>query len=338
MDLWECALGFMDSQVLMTAEKLGVFNALADGADSPGGVARATGMPEDSVGRLLVALCALGIVEKTEDGRYVNGPEADDKLVEGRPGYVGSMFKHVREDLYPLWAHFEDALREGEAQWERAFGDGEDGDGTPRNEEVFEKPESLRAFMDGMHAITYPAAEEFASDAAELDEIETIVDLGGASGAFLIALARRAPHLRGTVFDLPQVQPIAEDFFRRYEVDDRLDFHAGDFFSEPLPEADAYSLGFVLHDWETEQGTRLLEKVSGAVRPGGILIIGEYLLDDDKTGPLFVARSDLNMLVAARGRERSAQEYGEWIEPFGFEIERVRLTSNGKNFMVARQR
>lgn len=336
MDPWKCALGFMDSQILLTAEELGVFNALDDGAGTADEVAEATGLPPDSADRLLIALCALDIVKKDADARYVNGEEAAAKLVEGEPGYIGDMFRHVREDLYPLWRHFREALVDGAAQWDRAFAN--DG-GTPRNEAIHEDPDTLRSFHEGMQAVSYPAAAEFAASAPELEEIEHIVDIGGAGGAFLIALAEAQPDLRGTVLDLAQVEPIAEEFFRRHGVDDRLTFRTADFFHDPIPAgADAYSLGFVLHDWDTDAGSLLLRKVADAARPGSLLIIGEYFLNDEKTGPLFVARSNLNMLIAARGRERSASEYADWIREFGFERERIRLTSHGKNFLIARRR
>lgn len=333
MDLWETALGFMDAQVLLTADDLGVFDALENGPRTAEHVADTVDLPTDSTDRLLVALAALGIVEKNEDGLYTNGPEASEQLVSGKPGYIGSLFDHVRDELYPLWRYFGNALREQAPQWERAFaGDPE------RREQMHEDPKALRAFMRGMHDISYPPAREFASDSPELEEIDWIVDVGGATGAFLIALAERAPHLRGTVFDLPQVEPIAEEYFREAGLADRLDAQAGDFHNDPIPAgADAYHLGFVLHDWDTETGSMLLGKIAEAAPRGAYLIIGEYFLNDRKTGPLFVARSDLNMLVAAEGRERSAGEYAEWAKEFGFEFERIRLTSEGKNFLVTRK-
>jgi SAM-dependent methyltransferase len=189
-----------------------------------------------------------------------------------------------------------------------------------------------------MHAITYHAASELAAHAPELREVGSITDLGGASGAFVIALAQANARLEGCVFDLPPVRPIAEDYFRSSGLDGRLAFRAGDFWKDPLPAgSDAYSLGYILHDWSTEGGTFLLRKVAAALRPGGLLIVGEGLWEDDRSGPAWIARSDLNMLLAARGRERSARDYREWIEPLGFRIERVQPTSRGKQFIFARR-
>lgn len=334
MDLWDLALGFMDAQMLLTADELGVFGLLAEHPRTAGEIARRTGLPEDSAERLLTGLCTLGVVRRRRDGRFRNGPEAAAQLVPGRSGYIGSMFGHLRRELYPLWGHLRAALERGEAPWEETFGSEE------RRHAMHEDPDALRAFHDGMHAIAYEAAADFAEQAAEeLGRIEHVVDVGGSSGGFLIALAERHPQLHGTVFDLPQVRPIAEERFREQGLDARLRFHGGSFFDDPLPEgADAYALGFILHDWDEHANARLLEGIADAAEPGALLIVGEYLLDDDKTGPRWVARSNLNMLVAAQGRERTAGEYIELVERHGFEYENIWLTGKGKHFLQARRR
>jgi hypothetical protein len=318
VDIWERALGFMDAQVLLAAEALGIFDRLDRGAATAAEVAAAAGLPPDSATRLLTALCALELVRREGDDRYVNGPEAAAQLVRDKPGYIGGLFRHLREELYPLWHHFTDALREGRAQWGRPL------PAAPAPGEMYADPARLRGFLDGMHRVTYPAAEAFAASAAEMHDVGTIADLGGASGAFLIALARRLPGLRGTILDLPAVGPIAEEYIRESGLGDRLRFQACDLFSDPLPAgADAYAMGFILHDWDTEGGTFLLRKIAAASRPGALLILGEYLLDDDRTGPLHVARMDLNMLASARGRERTGAEYRAWVRECGFALERL---------------
>jgi hypothetical protein len=334
VDIWECVLGFMDAQILLTAEEIGIFKVLDNGPCAAEEVARRTDLPPDSAERLLNALAGLGAIQKRMDGRFVNSAEASAQLVPGKPDYIGAMFHHVREDLYPMWHYFKEALQERQSQWQRAHGAE-----SAANENLYSDAPALRKFMEGMHTITYRVAQEFAAAAPELARINSIVDLGGASGAFLVALAQVRPSLRGTVFDLPEVEPITRDFFRHYGVNDRLDFLPGNFWEDPLPPGqDAYALGFILHDWSTEQGTAILQKIAGAAPPGAFLIISEYLLDQDKTSPKWVVRSDLNMLVAARGRERNTEEYRQWVEEAGFTLERVHKTSLGKHFLIFTRR
>lgn len=339
MNVWDCALGFMHAQMLLTAEKVGVFDRLNGGPCTAEEVAAASDLPLDSTRRLLTGLCALDLVERDSDGRYRNSPEASEQLVTGKPGYIGDFFHHVRNVLYPAWGDLEEALRNNtdpSPDGSEPLLDPEEEE-VP-SEEVFSDEESLRSFMDGMHTLTYGAGRTLAANAPELQDVEHVVDVGGASGAFLIALAESLPDLHGTVLDLPQVRPIAEEYISNHDLEDRLSFEGADFFNDPLPEgADAYSLGHILHDWDEAAGSHLLEKIANSIQPGGLLIIGESLFNEDRTGPLHVARNDLNMLVVARGRERTAQEYEDWIGEFGFELERIEPTEE-KDFLIARHR
>jgi 3-hydroxy-5-methyl-1-naphthoate 3-O-methyltransferase len=334
MDIWEIALGFMDSQALLTAEKLGLFAALDEQPLEITQLASRIGLPEDSTERLVTALAAMGVLHRS-NGHVRNTQPASEQLVPGKPAYIGSLFRHVREDLYPVWTHLEHALREQKPQWERQAADG----GELRNEKMHQDPEALRAFLMGMHSITSDAGIHFSEMWPGAKDIRSITDVGGAAGSFLISLSRNNPKLRGVIFDLPHVRPIAEDLVKEHGLSDRISFHPGDFFADPIPAgSDAYSLGFVLHDWDDNAGSMLLWKIHEAARPGATLILGEYLLTGDRSGPLRVARQDLNMLVAARGRERSMEEYIEWMDRCGFEFEQVFLTRNGKNFLIARRK
>lgn len=339
MNIWDHALSFMHAQMLLTAEELGVFDRLDEQPCTSKELAESVGLSHDSARRLLTGLSALELVEREADGCYVNSAEAAAQLVSGKPGYIGHMFDHVREVLYPAWGDLKEALLENEQREPEGLpGRRPPAEGEQPSADVYRDEQSLRSFMEGMHTITYEAGQKFAAHAPELQEVEHIVDIGGASGAFLIALAQEHPHLKGTVLDLPEVQPIAEEHFQAQHLEGRLSFEARDFFHDPLPAGhDAYSLGFILHDWDEEAGSHLLEKISEAIRANGLLIIGESLLDADRAGPLHVARNDLNMMVVAQGRERTAREYEAWIGEYGFDLERIQPTEE-KDFLIARRR
>lgn len=329
MDIWKCALGFMDSQALLTAEEIGVFNCLERQPMNAEEIASHLEISVDSAERLLDFLSGLDIIEKDNNGNYRNSNEASKLLVRGKPGYIGDLFVHLREDLYPLWGTLKKALETG---------------GTIKKQKTERKnnrphPEKIRAFTLGMHTLTYQNGIEFAENAPELESVETIVDVGGAGGSFLIACAQKFPQLKGTVADLDYVQPVAEELFRKYDLQERLNFTSVNFFADPLPKnADAYMLGYILHDWTYEEGSVILSKISGAAPTNSLLLIGEYLLTSDKTGPLHVARANMNMLVAARGKERTAEEYRRWIDKFGFSLERIQMTKSLRAFLIARKR
>ncbi len=82
----------------------------------------------------------------------------------------------------------------------------------------------------------------------------------------------------------------------------------------------------------------ILSKIAEAAKPGTLLINGEYLLNENKTGPRHVVRANLNMLVAARGRERTEEEYRTWMDCHGFTLVRKQMTDTQRAFLVARKR
>jgi acetylserotonin N-methyltransferase len=93
---------------------------------------------------------------------------------------------------------------------------------------------------------------------------------------------------------------------------------AGDFFTGPLPSADLYALGRILHDWSEDKIRLLLSGVCAALPAGGGLLIAEKLLRDDMSGPVHAHMQSLNMLVCTEGRERSFSQYAELLNEAGF--------------------
>jgi acetylserotonin O-methyltransferase len=254
--------------------------------------------------RLLDACVALGLLEQ-RDGAYVNTPESDKYLRSDSPDALTGYLHYSNEALYPMWAHLEDAVREGTPRWKQTFGvEGGIFSGFFRTEE------SKREFLKGMHGfgrITSPAV----AAAFDLSRFHRLIDLGGASGHLTEAVHERYPHIDAQVFDLPEVAKLYPGAI------------AGDFFTDPLPQADLYSVGRILHDWSDETIHHLLAKIYAALPQGGGLLIAEKLLEPD-----FVAAhmQSLNMLIAAEGRERSAGEYEALLRAAGFSNVQSRVT------------
>jgi acetylserotonin O-methyltransferase len=117
----------------------------------------------------------------------------------------------------------------------------------------------------------------------------------------------------------------------------RLAVVEGDFFTDPLPPADLYCLGRILHDWSDAKIHRLLARIFEALPPGGGLLIAETLLDDDHSGPVPAQMQSLNMLVCTEGRERSEAEYRALLESAGFTGIEARRTGTPLDAVLARK-
>ena len=135
-----------------------------------------------------------------------------------------------------------------------------------------------------------------------------------------------------------RVVVLAQEFIDRSADRARLGVIAGDFFKDPLPEADLFALGRILHDWSPEKIRLLLSKIVQRLPSGGGLLIAERLLDDDKTGPLKGQLQSLNMLVCTEGKERSAAEYRAILLEAGFSGVEARVTGSVVDAVLATKR
>jgi acetylserotonin O-methyltransferase len=312
---------FRRSQTMFTAVELGVFDLLHDAPADAETVARTLRTNADATARLLDACAALGLLRKRE-GVYANEPVAETYLCAGSPHTLGGYIRYSADALYPMWGHLADAVREGAPRWSQTFGLA-----GPIFSAFFRTDAAMRDFLLGMHGFGMLTSPAIAS-AFDLSRFHTIADLGGATGHLAIAACERWPNLRGVVFDLGPVTKLVP-------AHDRIEVVAGDFFADPLPPADLYALGRILHDWSDEKIALLLGRIYNALPPGGALLIAERLLHDDGVGPIGANMQSLNMLVVTEGKERTAAGYERVLRAAGFTGVQFRRTGLALDAILA---
>jgi SAM-dependent methyltransferase len=319
------ALSFWSAKVAMTAVDVGVFGELANGPRDVRELATALGFAGRGARDFFDALVALGLLERT-DQRYANTPLAARYLDPRQSSYIGGVFEMTNQRLYPVWRELASALHTGE----------------PRNE-AKEEPDyyanlgrhadRLAVFLRGMTGLSAGASRALAAR-LPWSEHRTFVDVGGAEGGLAVQLAQAHAHLAGTCFDLEEVRPYFAEYVARFGLAGRLQFHAGDFFVEPLPHADVIVMGHVLHNWNLDQKRALVRAAYAALPPGGIYVVHESLIDDERrtnTGALMMS---LNMLLVTReGFGFTGAECQTWMFEAGFSKTRVEQLC-GSEWMV----
>jgi acetylserotonin N-methyltransferase len=283
--------GFRRSQTLFAAVQLGIFDGpRPDGAE---------------VDRLLEACASLGLLTKSEGG-YVNTEVADTFLSRKSPQSLAGYIRFASAGLYLKWANLAEALG---------------GEAARKSDQSLEtKPHGHRDFMDGMQGFGLLSSPHVAS-AFDLSAFSTFVDLGGSTGHLALALLERYPAMQVGVFDLPEVIENIKDY-----TTTKARLYPGNFFIDPLPSADLYGLGKVLHNCSEQNIAILLDRIYQALPSGGGLLVAERLLDEDRCGPVHVHMSSLNMLVASMGRERTFSEYRPYLLGAGFRSVEMRKT------------
>jgi len=302
---------FRRSKTMFAAAALGIFDRLAEGSWDAATLARTMGVNAGALARLLDGCVGLGLLAK--DGRgYSNTPLAQAYLRRSSPDTLVGYVLYSNRALYRLWANLEEAVREGTHRWTQTFGPE-----ASLFDHYFKTEEAKRDFLMGMHGYGQVSSPPMVA-AFDLSRFRSLVDLGGATGHMAIAACQRYAGLRAAVFDLPRVIPVTREYIERAGLAARIGAISGDFFQDPLPDADLYSLGRVLHDWSEEKIRRLLRKVCDRLPHGGALLVAEWILEEDKSGPLSALMQSLNMLVCTEGKERTLSEYAALLYEAGF--------------------
>jgi hypothetical protein len=309
-EIMQLGFAFWGSKALLSAVELGLFSELAGGPLDGDELRDRLGLDRRSATDFFDALVSLGMLER-EEGRYSNTPETDLFLDRAKPSYVGGILEMANARLYPFWGSLTEGLRTGTPQNEAKHG--EDFFAT-----IYADPERLALFAGGMSAISAGAGQVIAAKFPWADH-NSLIDIGCAEGAVPAQIALAHDHITGGGFDLPALEPIFNDYVAGFGLSDRLSFTGGDFFTDPLPEADVLVMGHILHDWDLEQKRLLLKKAYDALPEGGALIVYEALIDDERRENAFGLLMSLNMLIETEGGfDYTGADCQEWMAETGF--------------------
>ena len=313
----QIGLAFWSSKALLSAVELEVFTHLAQGPMSGSELALATGLDARSWRDFFDALVALGMLNR-QNGLYSNTPEANLFLDKAKPTYIGGMLEMANARLYHHWGSLTEGLRTGRPQNEsKESGDGDTFDS------LYAHPKRLRGFLQAMTGISLGPARAIAQK-FPWKKYQTFADIGTAQGGLPTQVALAHEHVTGKGFDLPAVQEVFEEYVDSFGLSPRLSFHPGNFFEDPLPEADVLVMGHILHDWDLEQKQMLLGKAVQALPKGGSLVVYESLIDDDRCQNAFGLLASLNMLIETPGGfDYTGADCCGWMKKAGFSETRV---------------
>ncbi len=308
LDLLEA---FRRSKTLFAAVSLGVFDSLESGQANASELALSLRADTEALERLLDACVGLGLLNRI-DGKYSNNALATRYLLSSSPCRMTGYINYSNSVMWPMWGKLEDAVREGTHRWQQCFGLA-----GPIFSHFFRDEAAKREFLMGMHGFGVISSPQVVS-AIDLSRFKCLADLGGATGHLAIAACERYPSLRAIVFDLPAALPLAKEIIDQSAVATRIELVGGDFFYDPLPQADLYALGRILHDWSEGKIRLLLKRIFDSLPSGGGILVAEKLLTEDKTGPRWAQMQSLNMLTCTEGKERTLTEYEALLLEAGF--------------------
>ena len=258
-------------------------------------VSSATHTP--SLYRLLRALASSGIFAEREHRVFELTPLAEP-LRSDVPGSLRAMCAlRVEPWFLGAWGELLHSIRTGEPGFDRYAGS-----------DLFtflqRNPDALATFGEAMGSLVAHGFRGHSLRLRLLTRWSHCRRGGGGQGALLTAILQAHPTARGVLFDRPETVAQAAELLKRAAVEDRCGLVGGSFFERVPEDGDLYILKSVIHDWEDEQAVAILRNVRRAISAAGKLLLIERVIPPGNT-PSTSKWMDLNMLVAANGRERT---------------------------------
>jgi predicted O-methyltransferase YrrM len=281
-DVLEMARGFQPACVLAAAVDLDVFGVLRAGPLTAAATAEAMRTDPRATAVLLDALTAMELLRK-QAGRYSVPPEVADLLTDAGAHSVVNMARHQANCLR-RWVQLPQVVQSGRPAERKPSIRGEAADEA--------------AFIGAMHNVSGPLVETV-MEALQPLRFDRLLDIGGASGTWTMAFLRAAPQAKATLFDLPDVIPMARRRLTEAGLADRVTLVPGDFYRDPLPGGcDLAWISAIVHQNSREQNRELFAKVQAALTPGGTVLIRDIVMDASHVHPAAGAMFAINMLVS----------------------------------------
>ena len=273
--------GFIASKALFAALDLDLFTRIAGGAATLAELATATVIAANRLRTLLTALKTIGLVSEGEDGKFVNAPAVETYLVAGAPGDFRDYIKTVNGGfLYEGLRHLEKSLR-----GERIFPDKGFYEGIVYSEGGVGGP----AFSSAQHAGSLGPARLMARR-VDLSGATRFLDVGGGSGAYTLAFLQQNPKLSATILDFPETTETARHYAAEAGLSDRVTHLQGNAITTEWPgEQDVVLMSYV---WSAVGGNdipTLAERAFAALKPGGLVLVHDFMVEDRHDGPAFAA-------------------------------------------------
>lgn len=278
---------------------------------------------------VLLTLCrASNLIHTDEQGGHHLTAQGREHFVKGSPWYLGPYYAPVRDT--PITKGFVQVLTTGRPGSWQAKSDAKDW------HESMLDPEFARGFTELMNCRGMLFGQHLAHSVGPLlGQRSHLLDVGGGSGIYSSTLVAAHPQLRATVLEQPPVDAIVRQEIERHGLGERVQVFAGDMFNVIWPQADIVLLSNVLHDWDVAEARALLTKAAATLPSGGLLIIHDAFIRDDKTGPMAVAEYSALLMNITQGKCYSPSEYAALMDGLGLKPGPYQDTVADRGFMTA---
>jgi ubiquinone/menaquinone biosynthesis C-methylase UbiE len=301
------AWGYAPTLIIEAAVRHQVFDLLDESPKTIQQLAKKSGASERGLTAIANALVGLNFLLRKGE-RYALTPESAAFLVSTRPGFLGALYRHMASQIMPKWLQLGRVVRTGKPAM--AVNDQKTG------------AAFFAEFVEALFPMGYHAVVAL-GEHLKISQTKTpihVLDIAAGSGVWGIALAEQSQLVRISAVDWPEVLKVTKRVAKRRGVGNRLEIIPGDLGKVDFgSDYQVATLGHILHSEGRERSRRLLRKVFKALAPGGTIVIGEFVPNDERTGPPTALIFAVNMLVnTEQGDTFTFAEMSQWLRESGF--------------------
>ena len=316
--------GFARSQLLFTACDLDIFTQIANGHRVAPAIAKAIHVDLRALTIVLDGLVGIGFLEK-HNSAYKLPPDVEKYLVKTSPSYMGGMVKHGKR-LMDTWTQLSSVVKTGQPAGSAQ--------GLAQLEAYFAE------LAKGLYVSNYPTAQQLAEmlDFKSAPNDLSILDVGGGTGVWSIALLEANHNARATILDYPSVVEIAKEYVAKHQLSERVTYTPGDLEMLTLPENtyDFAVLANICHAIGPFSTAELIAHVAEALKPGGKLVVVDFVPDDDRSEPGWPLLFGVNeMITTDEGNVFTQTEYTQWFEAAGLSLASKHILDGDVTALVA---
>ncbi len=311
------------TSILGAAAQHGIFTALEGNPATTETVAKKTGISLRGAQALLDGLTGLGFLSLSE-GQYQNTPDASMFLVKGKPSYLGGMAEVFLQD-FATWQNLPEAAKTGLPS-------------TQNTTDVADNP-FWHVLVPAIAALSFPVAQMAAERLGVAKaSAASWLDVGGGSGVWSAVWLGVNKQAIGTQLDWPNVNKIARGFVATLEsriasrrltgISTRRTSAPKNMTSRSTPTLPTRS--------RQPKTSRISANFARRIKPGGTLVVNDFILKDDRTGHPFAMLFASQMLVATKnGFTYRQSDYRNWLTEAGFKSVEIVPTQTPSTLVFA---
>ena len=298
------ATAYWDSQVFLTANRIGLFKLLSNTAKTSEEISSSLKTQPRPTSLLLNVCVALDLLEKDQE-KYKNTKMAETFLVPGIPTFMGNAVSYS-DDLYETWGKLEQSLLEDKPML------------APENYLGMDE-EKTRHFVYGMHNRALGTASALVN-LVNLGDRKQMLDVGGGPSTYSCLFAEKYPQLQSKVLDLPGITAHADNIILSMEKQAQVTTYPGDYHTTEFPVGnDVVLISGVFHRETSNDCKKLIQKALASLNDNGMLIISDVFTDEGRTSPTFSTIFGINMLLTAKnGGVHSDADIINWMTDANF--------------------